>query len=208
MCVCVCVFVCVSVCAYACAHPTGGVVYCSVWAYVWMIATLVLPNVNVCVFSPHSFGRQLGGRRGCECITLEPSEMIVVSKVSPPLSLPPLSPPVSHTPIHAHHGCPSCIRSALLFNKAAISSFPTWRVAPKGCLNSTIILQLFETLPKKINHLCILSDPSLLLCNPVGRRYETMPDIWLSSIQFQCNSVVSNTHFNATTLYYRQRCTV
>uniref|UniRef100_H2SR65 Rap guanine nucleotide exchange factor (GEF) 6 n=1 Tax=Takifugu rubripes TaxID=31033 RepID=H2SR65_TAKRU len=25
------------------------------------------------------FGRQLGGRRGCECITLEPSEMIVVS---------------------------------------------------------------------------------------------------------------------------------
>lgn len=27
----------------------------------------------------YSFGRQLGGRRGCECITLEPSEMIVVS---------------------------------------------------------------------------------------------------------------------------------
>lgn len=27
-----------------------------------------------------SFGKQLGGRRGCECITLEPSEMIVVSK--------------------------------------------------------------------------------------------------------------------------------
>ncbi|KAG9339806.1 hypothetical protein JZ751_022473, partial [Albula glossodonta] len=25
------------------------------------------------------FGKQLGGRRGCECITLEPSEMIVVS---------------------------------------------------------------------------------------------------------------------------------
>uniref|UniRef100_A0AAY5KZ37 Rap guanine nucleotide exchange factor (GEF) 6 n=1 Tax=Esox lucius TaxID=8010 RepID=A0AAY5KZ37_ESOLU len=31
------------------------------------------------------FGKQLGGRRGCECITLEPSEMIVVS--SPYLSL-------------------------------------------------------------------------------------------------------------------------
>uniref|UniRef100_A0A8C6TAP2 Rap guanine nucleotide exchange factor (GEF) 6 n=1 Tax=Neogobius melanostomus TaxID=47308 RepID=A0A8C6TAP2_9GOBI len=27
-----------------------------------------------------SFGKQLGGRRGCECITLEPSEMIVVSR--------------------------------------------------------------------------------------------------------------------------------
>uniref|UniRef100_A0AAY4ED83 Rap guanine nucleotide exchange factor (GEF) 6 n=1 Tax=Denticeps clupeoides TaxID=299321 RepID=A0AAY4ED83_9TELE len=27
------------------------------------------------------FGKQLGGRRGCECITLEPSEMIVVSKL-------------------------------------------------------------------------------------------------------------------------------
>lgn len=27
----------------------------------------------------HSFGRQLGGRRGCECLILEPSEMIVVS---------------------------------------------------------------------------------------------------------------------------------
>lgn len=27
----------------------------------------------------YSFGKQLGGRRGCECITLEPSEMIVVS---------------------------------------------------------------------------------------------------------------------------------
>uniref|UniRef100_A0A3Q1CIM7 Rap guanine nucleotide exchange factor (GEF) 6 n=1 Tax=Amphiprion ocellaris TaxID=80972 RepID=A0A3Q1CIM7_AMPOC len=26
------------------------------------------------------FGKQLGGRRGCECITLEPSEMIVVSR--------------------------------------------------------------------------------------------------------------------------------
>uniref|UniRef100_A0A8C5AQC5 Rap guanine nucleotide exchange factor (GEF) 6 n=1 Tax=Gadus morhua TaxID=8049 RepID=A0A8C5AQC5_GADMO len=37
-----------------------------------------LLNVNVC-FSPPSFGRQFGGRRGCECITLEPSEMIVVS---------------------------------------------------------------------------------------------------------------------------------
>ncbi|CAG5871239.1 unnamed protein product [Menidia menidia] len=36
------------------------------------------------------FGKQLGGRRGCECITLEPSEMIVVSmarlRSSPPLS--------------------------------------------------------------------------------------------------------------------------
>ena len=39
-----------------------------------------LLNVNVC-FSPPSFGRQFGGRRGCECITLEPSEMIVVSNV-------------------------------------------------------------------------------------------------------------------------------
>ncbi|MFT7796173.1 rap guanine nucleotide exchange factor 6 isoform X2 [Arapaima gigas] len=28
------------------------------------------------------FGRQLGGRRGCECITLEPSEMIVVENAS------------------------------------------------------------------------------------------------------------------------------
>ncbi|TKS83090.1 Rap guanine nucleotide exchange factor 6 PDZ domain-containing guanine nucleotide exchange factor 2 [Collichthys lucidus] len=27
------------------------------------------------------FGKQLGGRRGCECITLEPSEMIVFSPV-------------------------------------------------------------------------------------------------------------------------------
>nr|XP_023659285.1 rap guanine nucleotide exchange factor 6-like [Paramormyrops kingsleyae] len=36
------------------------------------------------------FGRQLGGRRGCECITLQPSEMIVVSGTfsasRPPLS--------------------------------------------------------------------------------------------------------------------------
>ncbi|KAM9499648.1 rap guanine nucleotide exchange factor 6-like isoform 7-T7 [Salvelinus alpinus] len=29
-----------------------------------------------------SFGKQLGGRRGCECITLEPSEMIVVDNAS------------------------------------------------------------------------------------------------------------------------------
>uniref|UniRef100_UPI003AAE1DE3 rap guanine nucleotide exchange factor 6 isoform X2 n=1 Tax=Centroberyx gerrardi TaxID=166262 RepID=UPI003AAE1DE3 len=28
------------------------------------------------------FGKQLGGRRGCECITLEPSEMIVVDNAS------------------------------------------------------------------------------------------------------------------------------
>uniref|UniRef100_A0A8C7V3G2 Rap guanine nucleotide exchange factor (GEF) 6 n=1 Tax=Oncorhynchus mykiss TaxID=8022 RepID=A0A8C7V3G2_ONCMY len=28
------------------------------------------------------FGKQLGGRRGCECITLEPSEMIVVSRAT------------------------------------------------------------------------------------------------------------------------------
>ncbi|CAL8279669.1 unnamed protein product [Arctogadus glacialis] len=40
-----------------------------------------LLNVNVC-FSPPSFGRQFGGRRGCECITLEPSEMIVVDNGS------------------------------------------------------------------------------------------------------------------------------
>uniref|UniRef100_A0AAY4EEW3 Rap guanine nucleotide exchange factor (GEF) 6 n=1 Tax=Denticeps clupeoides TaxID=299321 RepID=A0AAY4EEW3_9TELE len=45
---------------------------------------------HLCGFLPYSalsgleahavFGKQLGGRRGCECITLEPSEMIVVSK--------------------------------------------------------------------------------------------------------------------------------
>lgn len=34
-----------------------------------------------------SFGKQLGGRRGCECITLEPSEMIVVSRNTASLSL-------------------------------------------------------------------------------------------------------------------------
>lgn len=32
-----------------------------------------------CILCLYSFGKQLGGRRGCECITLEPSEMIVVS---------------------------------------------------------------------------------------------------------------------------------
>lgn len=37
---------------------------------------------SVCVCSFLSFGKQLGGRRGCECITLEPSEMIVVSRLS------------------------------------------------------------------------------------------------------------------------------
>uniref|UniRef100_A0AAQ4R556 Rap guanine nucleotide exchange factor (GEF) 6 n=1 Tax=Gasterosteus aculeatus aculeatus TaxID=481459 RepID=A0AAQ4R556_GASAC len=36
---------------------------------------------NFCLVSC-SFGRQLAGRRGCECITLEPSEMIVVSRDS------------------------------------------------------------------------------------------------------------------------------
>lgn len=43
----------------------------------------------MCVCSFHSFGKQLGGRRGCECITLEPSEMIVVSRntVCPALAL-------------------------------------------------------------------------------------------------------------------------
>uniref|UniRef100_A0A665WZD6 Rap guanine nucleotide exchange factor (GEF) 6 n=1 Tax=Echeneis naucrates TaxID=173247 RepID=A0A665WZD6_ECHNA len=35
-----------------------------------------------CVCSFNSFGKQLGGRRGCECITLEPSEMIVVDNGS------------------------------------------------------------------------------------------------------------------------------
>uniref|UniRef100_A0A8C8FZE7 Rap guanine nucleotide exchange factor 6 n=1 Tax=Oncorhynchus tshawytscha TaxID=74940 RepID=A0A8C8FZE7_ONCTS len=33
------------------------------------------------------FGKQLGGRRGCECITLEPSEMIVVSRATASLSV-------------------------------------------------------------------------------------------------------------------------
>uniref|UniRef100_A0A3Q3X769 Uncharacterized protein n=1 Tax=Mola mola TaxID=94237 RepID=A0A3Q3X769_MOLML len=33
-----------------------------------------------CLFFALVFGKQLGGRRGCECITLEPSEMIVVSR--------------------------------------------------------------------------------------------------------------------------------
>lgn len=35
--------------------------------------------LKLCILCLHSFGKQLGGRRGCECITLEPSEMIVVS---------------------------------------------------------------------------------------------------------------------------------
>lgn len=35
--------------------------------------------LNLCILCVYSFGKQLGGRRGCECITLEPSEMIVVS---------------------------------------------------------------------------------------------------------------------------------
>ncbi len=61
-------------------------------------------NMSVCVIHPErfmlwflhsvslchcSFGTQRGGRRGCECITLEPSEMIVVSgtlHASPPVS--------------------------------------------------------------------------------------------------------------------------
>lgn len=51
----------------------------------------------------HSFGKQLGGRRGCECITLEPSEMIVVSRdpsslylcLSPPKHFPFMLSPLS-----------------------------------------------------------------------------------------------------------------
>ncbi|XP_007473468.1 rap guanine nucleotide exchange factor 6 isoform X2 [Monodelphis domestica] len=30
------------------------------------------------IFAPQSFGKQFGGKRGCECLVLEPSEMIVV----------------------------------------------------------------------------------------------------------------------------------
>ena len=67
---------------------------CCVWFNTYSLC------VFVCVL--YSFGKQLGGRRGCECITLEPSEMIVVSRntlsvfVSFPITslfiLPPLLP--------------------------------------------------------------------------------------------------------------------
>lgn len=48
----------------------------NIGGYLGVVFFLIL---NLCIFCLHSFGKQLGGRRGCECITLEPSEMIVVS---------------------------------------------------------------------------------------------------------------------------------
>lgn len=48
-----------------------------------LVCVLLISWLIVCVCSLHSFGKQLGGRRGCECITLEPSEMIVVSRALP-----------------------------------------------------------------------------------------------------------------------------
>lgn len=44
-----------------------------------IITSSLCTDYCVSVCAVHSFGKQLGGRRGCECITLEPSEMIVVS---------------------------------------------------------------------------------------------------------------------------------
>ena len=70
--------------------------------------------VRSCVFALclHSFGKQLGGRRGCECITLEPSEMIVVSIEAASLSFClgfglPLS--------HSHHTSLLSCRPSLLW---------------------------------------------------------------------------------------------
>ncbi|KAM7374647.1 hypothetical protein PAMP_007293 [Pampus punctatissimus] len=42
---------------------------------------------NVIREEMRDFGKQLGGRRGCECITLEPSEMIVVAVIIKSLCL-------------------------------------------------------------------------------------------------------------------------
>lgn len=70
---------------------TASVATISVWElfYLWLCFVSVFNTDPVCVCSFHSFGKQLGGRRGCECITLEPSEMIVVSRntVCPALAL-------------------------------------------------------------------------------------------------------------------------
>lgn len=70
---------------------TASVATISVWElfYLWLCFVSVFNTDPVCVCSFYSFGKQLGGRRGCECITLEPSEMIVVSRntVCPALAL-------------------------------------------------------------------------------------------------------------------------
>ena len=57
------------------------------------------------VLSPPSFGRQFGGRRGCECITLEPSEMIVVSNVFIARTHA-RTRTRAHTHSYVHHGVP------------------------------------------------------------------------------------------------------
>uniref|UniRef100_G3QCJ1 Rap guanine nucleotide exchange factor (GEF) 6 n=1 Tax=Gasterosteus aculeatus aculeatus TaxID=481459 RepID=G3QCJ1_GASAC len=49
--------------------------------YILLSGSVFVKESNFCLVSC-SFGRQLAGRRGCECITLEPSEMIVVSRDS------------------------------------------------------------------------------------------------------------------------------
>lgn len=57
--------------------------YCLSWYSCHLCSVFIsVLTLTFCVSLPflHSFGKQLGGRRGCECITLEPSEMIVVSR--------------------------------------------------------------------------------------------------------------------------------
>lgn len=51
----------------------------SLWANCLTLPCFYFILTYFFVFPLHSFGRQLGGRRGCECLILEPSEMIVVS---------------------------------------------------------------------------------------------------------------------------------
>lgn len=76
--------------------------------WLWFVSVLTfIVCVCVCVCSLYSFGKQLGGRRGCECITLEPSEMIVVSRDAASLPvLHSLSVSPKHLPFSSSHTSP------------------------------------------------------------------------------------------------------
>lgn len=80
----------------------------------------------VCACSLRSFGKQLGGRRGCECITLEPSEMIVVSTVALSLFSAPslcLCLSTKHLPFILSHLCPLILFLFFHLYLISVSSF-------------------------------------------------------------------------------------
>lgn len=64
-------------------HICKGVLHCFAFVNINLSPKIVFLIISLMSFSLSSFGKRSAGslRRGCECIVLEPSEMIVVSSI-------------------------------------------------------------------------------------------------------------------------------